>query len=419
MTECFRAIQYGKSEIRKLKIEIRGANSQSERDGLERKLEDIQIRVFANKNLARILKTIVDGMVWRNIGFDRPIMRLIASNRKTGFIDITEPGFVGVLKIAKSIMWNRKSVVIINDLSNFLRVGDLTEITKFGVFIHEIKAKGGKIRNIFSLLHGMGSPSEISKQTERLLKVQTAITHRKILIDRTRTVHIRDIKVPFKHFISDVRKIIMKARKEGFYSKKIADYLVVSCIDLFQSVKLTREGEIKDLKKFRTAEDWDDADFIIPFSNTDSFYKNEDFFVPNMTPYSIFPFASGVCLELLSGRLILTARLNISKIYRYFEENGWIVVGISMDEMLKRVKKIKSLYPNIYEVYDNYDETLCVLRREKFNLAIPGTWIFRIGMDFMSAETILLEAEDIYKAAVPFKDEITTTNLLKERHIWK
>jgi len=343
---------------------------------------------------------------------------LIASNRKTGYIDINEPGFRGVLNIAKSMAWHRKNVVIINDLSNFLRVGDLTEFSKLGILIHESKAKGRRIKNIFTLLQDVSRVSKISKQSERLLKIQTAITHKKIFIDNNQTVKIKDIKVPFENYLRDVKKIILKAKKEGFFSKKISDCLIVSCLDLIKSIQLMQIGKIRDWKHFKTTEDWDEADFIFPFSNTDSFYKNEDYFIPNMTPYSIFPFPSKICLELLSGRLILAARLNISKVYHYFEENGWEVEGISLDKFIKRGKKLESLYPDIYEAY-HHDETLCILKRGKFNLAIPATIIFRIGMDFMTEKTILLEAEHTYKKAVPFKDEWSAINILGERNIWK
>ena len=418
LTGCFKVIQEGKKEIKRLKNKIKNEINQKKRTRLEKKLEDIQIRLFANKNIARILKTIVDGIVWRNIHFDRSILRLIATNRITGYVDINEPGFRGVLNIAKSFTWHRKNVVIINDLSNFLRVGDLTEISKSGIFIHESKAKGKKIRNIFTLLQDVSRTSKITKQSERLLKVQTAITHRKIFLNSNQTVHIRNIKVPFKNYLNDVKKIILRAKSEGFFSKKITDYLVVSCFDPIKGVELKRKGKIEDWNDFKTAEDWDNTDFILPFTNTDTFYKNEDFFIPNWTPYSIFPFSSKICLELLSGRLLLTAILNISKIYHYFEENDWEVDGISLDEFIRRSQKIKSLYPNIYEAY-NYDETLCVLKKGKFNLAIPATIIFRIGMDFMSAETILLEVKRIYKEAVPFDDKWNSINILGERGIWE
>lgn len=418
LSGCYKAIQDGKKEIKRIKKKIHSEINEDKKVKLEQKLEGIQIRVFAHKNVVRIIKTIIDGIVWRNLKFDRSILRLIASNRITGYIDINEPGFRGVLNIAKSIVWHRKSVVIINDISNFLRVGDLTEISKLGILIHESKAKGRRVRNIFSLLQDIKKTSKMSKQSERLLKAQTAISHRKIFIDNDQTVKIRDLKVPFKNYLNDVKKIILKAKREGFCSKKISDYLVVSCQDLIQSIKLKRNGKIKDWTDFKTAEDWEKKDFILPFTNTDSFYKNEDFFIPNMTPYSIFPFASKICSELLSGRLILTARLNISKVYGYFEENGWGVDGTSVDEFVKRGQKVESLYPDIYEAY-HYDETLCVLNRGRFNLSIPATLIFRIGMDFMAAATILLEAEEVFKQAVPFKDEMSAINILGERKTWK
>lgn len=418
LSKCYKAIQKEKNEVKIIKNRKNSEINKKSKAKLEKQLEEIQIRIFAHKNIARIIKTIVDGIAWRNLKFDRPILRLIASNRRTGYIDINEPGFRGVINIAKSIVWNKKRVVIINDISNFIRIGDVTEISKLEILIHESKAKGKKVRNIFSLLQVLKETSKISKQTKRLIKAQTAISYRKIFIDNGETVEIRDLMIPFKNYLKDVKKIILKAKKEGFFSKKISEYLVVSCLDTIQSVQLKRNGKIKDWTDFKTAENWDEKDFIFPFKNTDSFYKNEDFFIPNMTPYSVFPFPSKICSELLSGRLILKARLNISKVYSYFEENGWRVNRKSVDEFVKRVQKVASLYLDIDEAY-HYDESLCILKRGNFNLAIPATLIFRIGMDFMAAETILLAVEEVFKQAVPFKKMISTMNFLNERRIWK
>ena len=96
----------------------------------------------------------------------------------------------------------------------------MTEFSKLGILIHESKAKGRRIKNIFTLLQDVSRVSKISKQSERLLKIQTAITHKKIFIDNNQTVKIKDIKVPFENYLRDVKKIIFKAKKEGFFSKK-------------------------------------------------------------------------------------------------------------------------------------------------------------------------------------------------------
>ena len=85
------------------------------------------------------------------------------------------------------------------------------------------------------------------------------------------------------------------------------------------------QKENRDIwENYETNEEWDESDIIIPVLNIDFFYKSEDYFIPNMTPYTVFPFPSKICIELLNGRLLLVAKLNISEVYRLFEKNGWI-----------------------------------------------------------------------------------------------
>jgi len=110
LTGLYKAIQEGKRELKRLKDKINESPNPEEKLSLEKKLEDIQIRIFAHKNVARIIKTIVDGIIWRNLNFDRSILRFIASNRKTGHIDINEEGFKGVLNTAKSMKSLRRAL---------------------------------------------------------------------------------------------------------------------------------------------------------------------------------------------------------------------------------------------------------------------------------------------------------------------
>ena len=412
---CFAAIKEGKVEAKKLKVKIGEETNKDAKSELIEALDGIQTRFFAHKNLARIAKYIADGIAWRKLNYDRSVIRLLSSNRRTVSINVNEPGFKGVLNVARGLTAQHRSCVIINDLTNFIRIGDLTEIYKKSVYIHECKQKGKRIRNIFTLLHDIKKVNNIGRQSDQLLTAQTAITHRVIIVNSKQTVRIKEIDIPFHDFLKDIKRVISKANKNGYSSKLISSYLSVSCLNLKE---LIQQKKVEEWKKFQRADNWDDKDFVVPFTNTDTFYKNEDFFIPNWTPYSIFPFSAKMCLGLLSGNLILTALLNLSNLYEYFRENGWEVEGLSEGQFIRRYDPGLPLVPNMETAYQ-YDETLCVLKRGAFHLAIPATWIFRIGMDFVSPKTILLEAEKIFHEAVPPQSDMVAINITREKKVWK
>src|SRR5258708_28797287 len=43
---------------------------------------ELEIGIAANRQIARIVKTIADGLAWRVLGFDRPFLRMMAEAKK-------------------------------------------------------------------------------------------------------------------------------------------------------------------------------------------------------------------------------------------------------------------------------------------------------------------------------------------------
>ena len=418
LSEIEKAISYGNTEINKLEEKLLIEKNENARNQIRKNVENYEIQLFANKNIRRVLRSLADGIAWRNLKFDRSIIRLMAENKSPGHIDINQKGFQGTLSLASLIVMKMKSVVIVNDLTNFIRIGDLVEIGKEGIFVHEIKKRGRKVVNIFSLIKDFKKKWGISSQSYRLLKVQTAVTHKKIVLKNGKAVSISLLKLPFKNHLKEVLKIIKLAKKKGFYFKKINDYLSVSCSYILKVIELANLENRDIWKDWEIDEGWNESDEIVPFQNFDFYYKSDDYFVPNMTPYTVFPFPAKICIELLNGNLQLVAKLNISEIYKLLKKNGWTVIPINLENIAEKIMEFKSRPPNMQNSYD-FDETVCILKRGVFNLAVPSIWIFRIAMDFMSVETLIEELEEIYSKAIPFKNEWSSFNILGEQKIWR
>src|SRR5574341_1666820 len=75
--------------------------------------------------LILVLKHIADSIAWRELGYDRVQIQLIAEHHETGFIDHT---FFSDLEQAKVLVKRDGDRVLVNDLTTILRHGDLTVI---------------------------------------------------------------------------------------------------------------------------------------------------------------------------------------------------------------------------------------------------------------------------------------------------
>jgi hypothetical protein len=417
LMDCGKALSKAKVEIKKIKRKLIQERDENLKSDLKNKLEQMETIKFANQNVNRIIKIIMDGIAWRNMDYNRPILRIMAENKPSGRIDINDSGFKGLLRLADAIMHSQKSIILINDLTNFIRIGDLTEKIKKNVFIHESKRRGKKLVNIFSIIKDINTNRGVSKQSFRLFKVQTAITHKKIFLDGKKEVNIQDVNIKFKNHLKKVKKIIKKAKHKGFCSATITDHLIITCVDIIKVVELIREKKCTYEDVFQFNSEWNESDFVLPFQNLDFFYKNEDYFIPNMTPYSVFPFPVKYCYELMSGRLLLRARLNITKLCEVFRNEGWEVDLVDIDNFVKKARKSGKIFPEISKMFE-HDETILTLKKHSFNLSIPAVLLFRIGMDFMSAETLLDEVESIYEIAIKGKDEMNMINNLGEKKVW-
>jgi len=88
------------------------------------------------KRLILILKQVGDSIVWRALGYNRILVQLLSEHPDTGYLDDT---VFSDLSIAHKIIKDEGSIVLVNDLTNVLRHGDLTILGQNGCSILETK----------------------------------------------------------------------------------------------------------------------------------------------------------------------------------------------------------------------------------------------------------------------------------------
>lgn len=302
----------------------------------------------------RIYQTIIDGVVWRVLNFNRPVLRLLSENEGPGHIHLP---YADILK--KFI--SSSDIILINDLSRYLRIGDITRITKEGkILLYELKKNGRVVSGMSDIFqearrHGSGS---ISKQRHRHWTAQMSIANRSINIpvisgNLVRDEHRADMidsNIFIPHHFNALERLIKKANETGFEQEEIEEgyFVEVTAFDtILFSVKESDDMKTnvlthRKLEAENQRPSWlkDKKARNIDLSSFESFVYEGTQFPRNFTPQSVLPFSSRNCVRLMMGHLEIKVYYSIKVLKKKLEERGWRVKEV---EQLARPVKERTL----------------------------------------------------------------------------
>lgn len=339
----------------------------------------------------KMLKDVMDGIAFRLLNFERPVLRQLAGHNQTGHL--TE-GFVKELEKAEYIVNKTGFYVILNDLTNFLRYGDLTIISQEGIMIDEVKTNSPIKGNQKKALDEI-----IDKLNKKVIKIgeQTA----------------KYIKIPGKptSFHDQVEFIINKSKQnsEGIYAKRVSPYLWISSIYIPQIVKYFKQTN--KLPNYPVSP-FPKEDISSPINSLMFF----DEFSPNIMPYSTFPFSEKTICEIMTGQIQLKMVINEKELIKTFRGKGWNVIRPSKKDIVAiydsdNIEKIKDA---IIDPTFQYN-----FKKGKFSCKIPNEVLLRIQTEFRSAKSVIDELEGIMNATVDGIPRNVVTNFSKECLIWR
>lgn len=99
--------------------------------------------VFVAERLARQLRCVGDGLAWRAFHYDRRVVAALSRNDSPGPL-IESEGLGYELGRVVDLWKNRRHFGLLHDLTNCLRIADVTEfVTDGGRLLHEVKKKAG------------------------------------------------------------------------------------------------------------------------------------------------------------------------------------------------------------------------------------------------------------------------------------
>ena len=306
------AIVQGKKEIKK-----QGAD----KNGL-------LVMLQSNREFVRALRDIGDGIAWRNLNFERPLLRVMSEN----------VGHASISQDYKALDWrlgarrDRKDKVLINDLTHCLRIADLTVITRDGkILLYELKGDkaidAGQIIQEMKEHRGDRWRQRQFRQNIRHWVAQMAFVERKVQV-KGNQVHIIDLDFKIKTHIKTIKKLFRKANRVGSATALLEKGYYVG-VGSFEKLYNTRNSgkideKIKEIISFSPSKNgW--SNMTLPFSNYDTFYSNLGDWFRNITPYSVLPLSIKNCARLMMGQLYLQFYFDFGELKKRFEDVGWTV----------------------------------------------------------------------------------------------
>jgi hypothetical protein len=373
-----------------VEIEQLKRNSNHEDKSYDNDIKHLKTEIESSKLTIAALREIIDGIVWRYFNYNRALLYTVADKQP---IDIVgrDKGFKNSLNEFADVLINRGHNAILNDISNFLRIGDITNIKPDGS-IEFIEVKSSKKKG-----------ARVKRQEERMQQtVEFFNTGRKELDNRKAI--IRESSVKQKNYLSQLKDSILRARKVGYDSILIANHLIVETTDINKIDKIDKARLYFESKHKTVKDKWK--------SNDDKVYTGwsiEKLDAPkNYAPYTIFPFDDDIIADILMGIIWITYRLNNDEIIRILEKSGWKVVYSFYDSPENEIQN-----------RDIEDIVLYKVRKDNLTASIPPLWIGRLCFELISPQVIVNVLEDYkYSEASP-ESLAVLSHYLDDENIWR
>lgn len=361
---------------------------QKNKEKLEEELRIIDGQINCQRAICRAIRDIVDGIAWRLFDYDRATLLMIAN--RPGNKHINLQGLNAELAEFGNAYSSGDGIAVLNDLTNFLKLGDVTVRKDEGTFeLVEVKT-------------GHKSSGRITRQKQDLHRTVAFINTGKSETEDEQ-FSISQLNITPQTYISNFAGVTEEAAGKGAAIENIGDHLVVSCTDFERVNELGFESIKAILKKgHNCVKRWmEKGDLVINLSSQDKYIQ-----VKRYAPFSVYRLPEKTRVKLMTGSLFFVSFVNISALLRYISERGWKLV------------KAPREHAEDAENSGNVDDmSLATVQKGPLSIAIPYSFSGRIAFEFLRLKTVAdtLEAQ---LSAEPTGVEKNLYNFADEAGIW-
>jgi len=357
----------------------------------------LQNEIYANELVIRYLKDIFDGIAWRLLEYNRAILYCLSDKPESGPV---KQG-IGLQKelefwIEQFAYGNKRA--ILNDLTNVIRVGDVTIFNEDGN-VEFVEIKSGKNPR------GKKWKSRLERQKAHMEETIKFINTGIGTLDGQPIV-VKYIPIEPQNNFDVLQKVLKASNESGFSHIVIEDYMVIECVDFASKVKSKEIINYFDSKVHPIWKKWEeDGDYIYPLAS----HNDRLDFSRNLAPISIWPLEADLCAEIMMKRYMISTTFNISAFQRKLAKEGWIVDKTKFD--ITEERKLESLDGNSIKSF-------MTVQKGEFFVDVPPLFLARCIFEFLKPETLIKTFEWLHQNIPKDFKELVLTGFEEERKIW-
>lgn len=354
-----------------------------------RDVQKLNADIESSRLTIAALREIIDGIVWRYFDYNKAFLYIVADKQPIDLIEGNE-GLINSLYELADVFITQGDKAILNDLSNFLRIGDVTNIKADGT-IEFIEVKGSKSRG-----------ARFTRQKERMQETVEFFNTGNKRLDGSQFV-ISESQVKLRNYLKQLRDSILRARTNGYDSILIGSHLIVETVDFGRLEDTDKAAKYFEAKHKSVKDKWNkNKDFVY---HAWSIEKLD--YAKNYAPYTIFPFGDDICADILMGKIWIQYRLNIYEIIRILEKAGWQLIDSLFEKTEGEVKDSEIEDLHIFKV-----------RKGSSTIDIPAPWVGSLCFEMMSPKVMLDELERQRDLGPAVSGVYMLSNFVNNQEVW-
>jgi hypothetical protein len=347
------AIKHYRQKLEELRAQL--VTPKADDAKVKEDLAVVERELFFHRAHANCFRAIGDGIAWRALGHDRAALRALCGNAVKQ--QILEQGTINELHQWSLSFDTGQGLAILNALTNWLAIGDITVIRNDGeVEIVEVKSSNAH-------------SSRVGRQKQRMREVTDLLKNGKGTLEGQDVTIVR-FDIAIENDLPALFQFLEEAGRSGWAGGRVNNCCHIEAFDfrVMGSVeKVWKQGMEQTQKEMAS---WiENKDLVTRMDSLDILA-----FTPNCAPFSVFPFPERLCVELLTGAKNYSCFLNLTELGREFERNGWQVENWPQELMKEGADR---------------DTPVFRLKRDGMHPEIPPADMMRIQMETIRPQVLI------------------------------